>query len=173
MHSLKRTFLIFIPDHAQFFQPFDHIRAVFGKGSDQVGFVVEMPAAHGIQVVAGGGVLRFDSSLHSALGHHGVGIPHTEFGGDDGFGAVLHGNDGGRTSGAAAADDQNIGFIIGIAEVKQFRFDAGVALQHLRDFCCENLTLVGADADLFAGFLLVVRMEFVEDILPFLSTMGG
>ncbi len=123
-----------------------------------------MAAADSIQVMPGGGVLRLDGCLHATLGHHGVGITHAELGRDYGFGTVLHGDDGRRTASAASADDEDVGFKIGFAQIEQFRFDPGVALQHIGDFGGEQLTLVGADVDLTAGLRLVVWVELVQNI---------
>ena len=157
-----------VPDDAEVFEFANHFGGVLGQNAHERRVVVEMAAAHGVEIMARWRIRARNGGLHSAFGHHGIGVAHAQLGGDQRLHAFARGRDGGPASGAAAADDEKVGLIVGLGQkcARQLRADHGVRFQDGGHLGGQLLAPVRADADGALGSRRIVGMVFREDILP-------
>ena len=118
VHGLEASVLVLGEHRPQFFQPGHDLGRLDDQRFDELGVVLEVAAAHDVQVVVIGGVLLgLGRGLDAALGHHRVGVADAELGGDEDAGPVLPGQEGRRRARATAADDEDVGLVIDVTEV--------------------------------------------------------
>ena len=111
------------------------------------------------------GIVALIRSLNTALGHHGIGIAHTQLCNyEDVSTAVMCFQRSGST-GAAATDNQNINVIIHFFQIKLYILQAAFALQQLCQFYRHLLSLVGTNLQHLEALGAVVRMELLQQLV--------
>ncbi len=156
-----------VPHDAEVFEFAHHFGGVLRQNPHQRRVVVEMAAAHGVEIMARRRIGARHGGLHAAFGHHGVGVAHAQLGGDERFHALARGGDGSPAARAAAADDEQVGLIVGLDQkrVRQLRAKHGVRFEDRGHFGGQLLAPVRADADSALGALRIVRVIFRKHIL--------
>ena len=168
MQHLHGAVFHLVPDDTEILEIAHHVGGVLGQHAHQFGHVLEMSSADGVEVVAGWRIGARNGGLHAALGHHGVGVAHAQLGGDQRLDAIARRGDRGPAASAAAADDEKIGFVVGLRQmdVHQLGLDHRMSFQDLGHLAGELLAAVGADADGALGARCEIRMVLGQHILP-------
>ena len=173
VHRLEPAVLVLGEHGPQLLQPGQDLGRLEDQRLDQLGVVLEMAAAHGVQIMVVGGVLLgLGRRLDAALGHHGVGVAHAQLGGDDDLGPVLLGQERRGRARSAAADDQDVGLIIHAGEVQGVRVDPALGMQQADHLVGDPVTLVRADEDLRPSLLLVIGVV-LQDRFALLEGHGA
>ena len=111
------------------------------------------------------GIVALIRSLNTALGHHRVGIAHTQLGNyEDVCTAVMCFQRSGST-GTAATDNQHINVIVHFFQIKLYILQAAFALQQLCQFYRHLLALVGTNLQHLEALGTVVRMELLQQLV--------
>ncbi len=151
------------------FEPADGVGRILDQRFGEFRDVGEVAAAHDVEVVVIGRVLlALRSRLDAALRHHGVGVAVAQLGGDDDLGALLLGEDRGRGAGAAAADDQDVGFVGRVGKVDLLGRDPAGGLEHVGDLVRDRIALGRTDLEFAPPLFLEVGVE-LEAFLAFVE----
>ena len=160
--------LLLVKHNAQLAQPVNRQRSVGYQFFQQLGNIFVVTAAKGIQIMLRRGIVAFIRSLNTALGHHRVGIAHTQLGNyEDVCTAVMCFQRSGST-GTAATDNQNINVIVHFFQIKLYILQAAFALQQLCQFYRHLLSLVWTNLQNLEALGTVVRMELLQQLVLFL-----
>ena len=172
VHGLEASVLVLGEHRPQFFQPGHDLGRLDDQRFDELGVVLEVPAAHGVQVVVIGRVLLgLGRGLDAALGHHRVGVADAELRGHEDAGPVLPGQEGRRRARATGADDEDVGLVVDVTEVDRVGVQAALGMEDLDHLLGDAVALVGADQDLRPPLFLEVGVVF-EDGLALLEGHG-
>ena len=151
----------------------DGVGCVFDQGLGQLGHVGEVAAAHNVQVVVVGRVLlALGRRLDAALGHHGVGVAVAQLGGEDHLRALLLGQQRGRRSGTAAADDQHVGLVGRRRQIDLVRRHAAARFDQVGEFVGDLVTLARTHRHRATAFFLEVGVEF-QPLLALVEVQEG
>ena len=111
------------------------------------------------------GIVALIRSLNTALGHHRVGIAHTQLRYyEDVSTAVMCFQRSGST-GTAATDNQHINIIVHFFQIKLYILQAAFALQQLCQFYRHLLALVRTNLQHLEALGAVVRMELLQQLV--------
>ena len=164
MRRYHSAVLLLVEHNAQLAQPVNRQRSVGYQLFQQLGNIFVVTAAKGIQIMLRRGIVALIRSLNTALGHHRVGIAHTQLGNyEDVCTAVMCFQRSGST-GAAATDNQHINVIVHFFQIKLYILQAAFALQQLCQFYRHLLALVGTNLQHLEALGTVVRMELLQQL---------
>jgi hypothetical protein len=79
----------------------------------------------------GGGIIGAVSGLGASLGTNGIGVTKAQLGGYEYPGTIFSGQQSGRSTGAAAADDEDIYAIIRDGQINGIRINAAGTFQQI------------------------------------------
>ncbi len=130
MVQFEDASVLVVEHHPQAHQPAGHLRPVHDQGFHQIGHIGVMPAADSVQVVQVWAVPGVYRRAHPPLGHDRVGVSHPQLGGQEHLHPAFPGGESGGRPGPAAADDQDIGSVIGPFQAQLVRIADAVCFHH-------------------------------------------
>ena len=161
--------LVLVELHAQVVQPLDGFGSLGDQTVKQFGLCSKMAAAESVQIVDSGRIVGLVGCLDAALCHHGVGVAQAELSDDHNLGTGIVSLDGCGSTGSAAADDEDIGVIIGVLQINFIGVHPGLGLQEGGKLGRNLLALVGADLQDRKFVLFIVGVVGLQEVVLFLS----
>jgi len=150
-------------------QPLNDRGSLESQRLDQFRLILEVTAAHDIEIMEIGRVLVWlGGSLNAALSHHGVGITVTQLGRDQDFAAGFLSQERCRSTGTTGADNQNVRFVIDLREVDLRRLDTALGFEQIAHFVRDRIAFRRTDLEFATAFVLDIGME-IEDFGPFVE----
>ena len=158
---------VLIELYAQFIQPLNTIRCFCYQLVNQFLIRCKVTAAVSIQKMLCRRIVWLIRSLNAAFCHHGICITNPQLGNHHNFLTSFVCFNGSRCTGTAAANDQNIGFIIRTGKIRQIILQTAVGLQQFNQFLWCFLALVRTNAQNIKLIFPIIRMVFLQNLFLF------
>jgi len=140
-------------------QPFDGTRSLRDKCFRQLRHILEVSAAHHVQVVKVRRILtHLGGRLNTTLGHHRVGVTVPELGGNDHLGPRLLGQQSSSGSRSPAPDHQYVCLVFNLGEINFLGIDPALGFHQVHPLMGDTVALARANLNLAPPLFLEIRM---------------
>ena len=159
-----------IEHNAQVVEPLDTYGSVVNQLINELGNILEVTAAHNVEVVLRGAIVRLIGRLDTALCHHCVSVAVTELCNDHYVCAVLMSHNSRSRACSATADYEHVNIVVDLCKVDICGLNSGVRLKYLCKLERNALALIGADYELCELRLDMVGMIFKKHLILLLGS---